>query len=60
MLPNSFYLFGIIGVLKTGYICNIIFRLKEKLSTLVEWKDLHEVKRLVVLIVRRDREQIDT
>lgn len=60
MVPNLFYLFDIIGVLKTGYSRNGTFQPQEKLATLGEWKDLLESHGLTVLEVHRDREPIDT
>lgn len=60
MVPNLFYLFDIIGVLKTGYSRNGTFQPQEKLATLGEWKGLLESHGLTVLEVHRDKEPIDT
>jgi ubiquinone/menaquinone biosynthesis C-methylase UbiE len=60
MVPNSFYLFDIIGVLKTGRSRNGTWQPQEKLATRGEWQDLLETHGLTVLAVHRDREPIDT
>lgn len=60
MVPNSFYLFDIIGVLKTGYSRNGTFQPQEKLATRGEWEDLCGAHGLTVLTVHRDKEPIDT
>lgn len=60
MVPNSFYLFDIIGVLKTGYSCNGTLQPQERLATRGEWQDLIETHGLSVLAVHRDKEPINT
>ncbi len=60
MVPNSFYLFDIIGVLKTGYSRSGTFQPQETLATLGEWKDLLEEHGLTVIEIHRDKEPIDT
>lgn len=60
MVPNSFYLFDIIGVLKTGCSRNGTSQPQEELATRGEWKDLLEAHGLTVLATHRDREPIDT
>lgn len=60
VVPNSFYLFDIIGVLKSGYSRNGTFQPQERLATLGEWKDLLEAHGLAILEIHRDKEPIDT
>jgi ubiquinone/menaquinone biosynthesis C-methylase UbiE len=60
MVPNSFYLFEVIAVLRTGYRRHGKFQPQEKLATLGEWKDLLEAHGLTVLEIERDKEPIET
>ncbi len=60
MVPNLFYLFDIIGVLKTGYSRHGTSQPQEKLATRGEWQDLLEAYGLRVLADYRDKEPIDT
>lgn len=60
MVPNSFYLFDIIRVLKTGRSASGTVQPQEKLATLGEWKDLLKSHGFTVVRIHLDKEPIDT
>jgi len=60
VVPNSFYLFDIIEVLKTGCCRSGTFQPQEKLASRGEWEELLGKHGLSVLAVYRDKASIDT
>jgi len=60
LVPNSFYLFDIIKVLKTGRRRHVTFQPQEKLASFGEWQDLLQTHGLKILAVHRDKEPLNT